>query len=211
MYARGLMDQETYDTIITRHVDPEDRPTPPLTGAEIRALREREHMSQADFAKRLSLTPGYISQLERGMKRPSGPALVLLSVIQRKGHGSHSVALRVPPCFRDHLCTTADNPDPRVEGGVGTVLPHSNPVAREWTTGAFSATASPRASLLAPRPDVRDVEQVHGPPAGDVAAAIVAGGGGDRGMAGELLDGADVRAGVEEIGDEAAAEVVGGE
>jgi putative transcriptional regulator len=31
------------------------------------------------------LTAGYVSQLERGAKRPNGPALVLLDVIRRKG------------------------------------------------------------------------------------------------------------------------------
>ena len=40
---------------------------------------------QAVFARYLNLTVGYISQLERGMKRPSGPALVLLNIIRRKG------------------------------------------------------------------------------------------------------------------------------
>jgi len=31
------------------------------------------------------VTPGYVSQLERGDKTPKGPALVLLDVIRRKG------------------------------------------------------------------------------------------------------------------------------
>jgi putative transcriptional regulator len=31
------------------------------------------------------LTVGCVSQLERGAKRPTGPALVLLNVIRRKG------------------------------------------------------------------------------------------------------------------------------
>jgi putative transcriptional regulator len=42
-------------------------------------------MSQADFAHRLYLTPGYISQLERGVKRPTGATLTLLRTIQRNG------------------------------------------------------------------------------------------------------------------------------
>jgi putative transcriptional regulator len=42
-------------------------------------------MSQAVFAHHLHLTTGYVSQLERGTKHPSGPALVLLNVIRRKG------------------------------------------------------------------------------------------------------------------------------
>jgi putative transcriptional regulator len=42
-------------------------------------------LSQAVFAHYLKLTVGYVSQLERGAKRPTGPALVLLDVIRRKG------------------------------------------------------------------------------------------------------------------------------
>ncbi|MBV8359086.1 MAG: helix-turn-helix domain-containing protein, partial [Deltaproteobacteria bacterium] len=43
------------------------------------------HLSQAVFARYLNLTVGYVSQLERGTKRPSGPALALLNIIRRKG------------------------------------------------------------------------------------------------------------------------------
>jgi putative transcriptional regulator len=60
-------------------------PAEPMTGKEIRALRERAHISQAVFARYLNLTVGYVSQLERGAKRPTGPALVLLNLIRRKG------------------------------------------------------------------------------------------------------------------------------
>lgn len=42
-------------------------------------------MSQAVFARHLNLTVGYVSQLERGAKRPTGAALALLNVIRRKG------------------------------------------------------------------------------------------------------------------------------
>lgn len=61
----------------------------PITGSEIRALREHANMSQAVFARYLNLTVGYVSQLERGAKRPAGPALVLLNVIRR--HGIESI------------------------------------------------------------------------------------------------------------------------
>ncbi|MEI4499956.1 helix-turn-helix domain-containing protein, partial [Klebsiella pneumoniae] len=37
------------------------------------------------FAQLLNLTVGYVSQLERGAKRPTGATLALLNVIQRKG------------------------------------------------------------------------------------------------------------------------------
>jgi putative transcriptional regulator len=48
-------------------------------------MREEANLSQAAFARYLNLTPGYISQLERGIKQPKGPALALLNVIRRKG------------------------------------------------------------------------------------------------------------------------------
>ena len=57
----------------------------PMTSEEIRALREQARMSQAVFAHCLNLTVGYVSQLERGAKRPSGAVLALLNVIRRKG------------------------------------------------------------------------------------------------------------------------------
>jgi putative transcriptional regulator len=60
-------------------------PTEKMTGEEIRALRERAHLSQSVLARYLNLTVGYVSQLERGAKRPTGPALVLLNIIRRKG------------------------------------------------------------------------------------------------------------------------------
>ena len=52
---------------------------------EIRALREKERASQAVFAAYLNVTTGLISQWERGEKRPSGPALKLLTLIRKNG------------------------------------------------------------------------------------------------------------------------------
>ena len=37
------------------------------------------------FARYLNPMAGYVSQLERGANRPTGPSLVLLNVIRRKG------------------------------------------------------------------------------------------------------------------------------
>ena len=82
----GILDDADYDKITMRQLNgAAATPPAPLTGEEIRALRERAHMSQAVFGKHLNLTPGYVSQLEREVKRPTGPALVLLDVIRRKG------------------------------------------------------------------------------------------------------------------------------
>jgi putative transcriptional regulator len=60
-------------------------PIRPLSGREIRALREREKVSQAVFARRLNTTVGLISKWEREEKRPSGPAAALLSVVAKNG------------------------------------------------------------------------------------------------------------------------------
>ena len=86
MHADGTMDEAAYCKFTMRDVGKiEAVPIAPLTGQEIRALREHAHMSQAVFAHYLNLTVGYVSQFERGAKRPTGPALALLDVIRRKG------------------------------------------------------------------------------------------------------------------------------
>jgi putative transcriptional regulator len=56
-----------------------------LSAKEIRELRAREGVSQAILARCLNVTTNYISQLERGTKRPRGPTLKLLSLIRSKG------------------------------------------------------------------------------------------------------------------------------
>ncbi|TVR08313.1 MAG: DNA-binding transcriptional regulator [Salinarimonadaceae bacterium] len=60
-------------------------PTRPMEPQEIRALREREHMSQPVFARYLNVSKNLVSDWERGVKRPGGPALRLLSILERKG------------------------------------------------------------------------------------------------------------------------------
>jgi len=85
MREGGILDAVCYKKITLRHLGDIGTPSEPLSGEDIRALRERAHLSQAVFARLLNLTVGYVSQLERGAKRPTGPALVLLNVIRRKG------------------------------------------------------------------------------------------------------------------------------
>jgi len=82
----GIMDAATHKKITLRHLgDRAIGAAEPITGEEIRALRERASLSQAAFARYLNLTVGYVSQLERGTKQPKGPALALLNVMRRKG------------------------------------------------------------------------------------------------------------------------------
>jgi putative transcriptional regulator len=61
-----------------------------LSARQIKALRQREHVSQTVFANYLNVTPNLVSKWERGEKRPSGPALKLLSLVEK--HGLAAVA-----------------------------------------------------------------------------------------------------------------------
>jgi putative transcriptional regulator len=86
MLRLGVMDAATHEKITLRHLgDRALSAAKPISGEEIRSLRERAHLSQAAFARYLNLTAGYVSQLERGTKQPKGPALALLNVMRRKG------------------------------------------------------------------------------------------------------------------------------
>ncbi|MGI8744158.1 MAG: helix-turn-helix domain-containing protein [Bryobacteraceae bacterium] len=60
-------------------------PVRPLTPEEIRAIREREHVSQTVFANYLNVTSSLVSKWERGEKRPSGASLKLLSLVEKNG------------------------------------------------------------------------------------------------------------------------------
>lgn len=60
-------------------------PVRPMTPEEIRTLRERERLSQPVFARYLNVSKNLISDWERGVKKPGGPALRLLTVIEEKG------------------------------------------------------------------------------------------------------------------------------
>jgi len=82
----GIMDKATYQKITARHLGPDALPiAEPITPAEVRAVREQAHLSQAALARYLNMTVGYVSQLERGTTQAKGSALVLLNVIRRKG------------------------------------------------------------------------------------------------------------------------------
>lgn len=80
VHAVGKLDQkdmEKYDRMCL---------VPPIVAPDqIKRLRHREALSQADFAHHLNVTPGLVSQWERGTKKPSGPSLKLLDLVSRKG------------------------------------------------------------------------------------------------------------------------------
>jgi putative transcriptional regulator len=51
----------------------------------IRELREREHVSQPVFAAYLNVSRNLVSDWERGVRKPGGPALRLLGIVQKHG------------------------------------------------------------------------------------------------------------------------------
>lgn len=81
LYEIGLVDKRTM-----RHFD-EGCLTPvnPLSPEEIKAIRIRSQVSQRVFARYLNVSPGVVSQWERGEKHPAGASLKLLSVVRNKG------------------------------------------------------------------------------------------------------------------------------
>ncbi|HEY5818324.1 MAG TPA: helix-turn-helix domain-containing protein [Mesorhizobium sp.] len=86
MRTSGLLTRAAHEKITMRHkADLPAAVKASLSAREIKTLRKQANLSQAVFARYLNLTVGYVSQLERGVKRPTGPALVLLDVIRRKG------------------------------------------------------------------------------------------------------------------------------
>jgi putative transcriptional regulator len=86
MRQAGIIDEKSYEKITLRHLGTKDKiNVEQLTGEEIRSMREQARMSQAVFARYLNLTVGYLSQLERGVKHPTGAALAILNIIHRKG------------------------------------------------------------------------------------------------------------------------------
>jgi putative transcriptional regulator len=60
-------------------------PIRPLLPEEIKAIREKEHVSQTVFANYLNVTSSLVSKWERGEKRPAGASLKLLSLVEKKG------------------------------------------------------------------------------------------------------------------------------
>jgi putative transcriptional regulator len=81
MFEAGVINKQTM-----RHFDQSClTPVHAFTAEEIRALREREDVSQTVFAHYLNVSKDSVSQWERGEKHPAGSTLKLLSLVDKKG------------------------------------------------------------------------------------------------------------------------------
>ncbi len=81
LHETGAIDKQTLrefdETCLT--------PVQPMSPEQIRELRLRENISQPVFARYLNVSKNLVSDWERGVKKPGGPALRLLTVIQKNG------------------------------------------------------------------------------------------------------------------------------
>jgi putative transcriptional regulator len=81
LHAHGVIDKTTMREFDASCLAPVNDITPD----EIRAIREREKLSQPVFARYLNVSKNLVSDWERGVKKPGGPALRLLSIVKHKG------------------------------------------------------------------------------------------------------------------------------
>lgn len=84
--ARGLHKAGGMDKMTLRQLETLCIPTvKQYRPEEIKAIREKVRMSRALFAALLNVGPSTVDHWERGLKKPSGPSLRLLDVVDRKG------------------------------------------------------------------------------------------------------------------------------
>jgi putative transcriptional regulator len=84
--ARGLYELGAIDTKTMREFESLEVHAPKAYSAqEIKKLRLKEKASQAVFAAYLNTSVSTVQKWEIGDKSPSGPALKLLDLVDRKG------------------------------------------------------------------------------------------------------------------------------
>ncbi len=81
LHRAGVMDQITLREFDQLCVPPVE----PLEPAEIKQIREASHVSQAVFARLLNTSVSTVQKWEIGQKKPTGTALKLLHLVQKRG------------------------------------------------------------------------------------------------------------------------------
>lgn len=81
MYDAGVIDKKTMRKFDEACLTPVHA----FSATDIKALREREEVSQRVFALYMNVSTDSVSQWERGVKKPAGPTLKLLSLAKQKG------------------------------------------------------------------------------------------------------------------------------
>jgi putative transcriptional regulator len=84
--AKGLHKAGVMDTKTMREFDALClTPVKNLSAVQIKRLRTRNKASQAVFAAYLNTSPSTVQKWEQGHKKPNGPSLKLLNLVQQKG------------------------------------------------------------------------------------------------------------------------------
>jgi putative transcriptional regulator len=84
--AQGLHDAGVMDAKTMREFDTLCLPPVKVYSAEqIKRIRLRNRASQAVFAAYLNTSPSTVQKWERGQKKPNGPSLKLLNLVDQKG------------------------------------------------------------------------------------------------------------------------------
>lgn len=84
--AKGLHKAGAMDEMTMREFDA--LCLPPIknyTPAQIKRLRRRYKASQSVFAAYLNTSPSTVQKWEQGQKKPNGPSLKLLNIVDEKG------------------------------------------------------------------------------------------------------------------------------
>lgn len=81
LYQIGALDKQTMRDFDNTCLEE----APAMSPEAIRALREREQVSQPIFAAYLNVSKNLVSDWERGIKKPGGPALRLLQIVTKHG------------------------------------------------------------------------------------------------------------------------------
>ena len=84
--AKGLHAASVMDQITLREFDHHCLPlAEPLSPDKIKKIREQSRVSQAVFAALLNTSVSTVQKWEIGQKRPTGTALKLLHLVQKRG------------------------------------------------------------------------------------------------------------------------------
>ena len=81
LHKVGVMDTKTMNEFDALCLTP----VKSLSAAQIKRLRTRNKASQAVFAAYLNTSPSTVQKWEQGQKKPNGPSLKLLNLVQDKG------------------------------------------------------------------------------------------------------------------------------
>lgn len=84
--AKGLHKSGVMDELTMREFDALCLPpVKTYTPAQIKHLRRRYKASQSVFAAYLNTSPSTVQKWEQGQKKPNGPSLKLLNIVDEKG------------------------------------------------------------------------------------------------------------------------------